>query len=127
MLFPISTIGRYQGCCWADDITGGNYGLMTAINLSPRLDNGLLNSSPKTTMFPVVRIQRGCTENIRIPSNYTIRIFNFKYYLLSLPLGPCFKSHQGHPMWIWVFSPYLTVWVFLPHLKLKLPSLSFLH
>ncbi|XP_033646303.1 IgGFc-binding protein-like isoform X2 [Asterias rubens] len=57
----------YQGCCWADDITGGNYGLMTAINLSPRLDNGLLNSSPKTTMFPVVRIQRGCTENIRIP------------------------------------------------------------
>ena len=36
-------------------------------DLRPRADNGLINSSPVTTITPIVRLQSGCTRTIRIP------------------------------------------------------------
>lgn len=36
-------------------------------NLSRRADNGLINTSPISTMAPIVRLQHGCNHTIVIP------------------------------------------------------------
>ena len=40
--------------------------------LSPRSDNGQINSSPVTATTPIVRVQWGCTRVINIPGIYNI-------------------------------------------------------
>lgn len=37
------------------------------MNLSPRSDNGLINSSPISNMPPIVRVQRSCNGRIVVP------------------------------------------------------------
>ena len=41
-------------------------------HLTPRLDNGLVNSSPVSATTPIVRLQHGCTRTIKIPGNYIV-------------------------------------------------------
>ena len=37
------------------------------LNLTKRNDTGLVNSSPKTAMTPIVRLQHQCNHTITIP------------------------------------------------------------
>lgn len=60
----------YSGCCW---IALSHYGgsrswrVKTTINLSPRSDNGKINSSPVTRSPAIVRFPGGCRQSFRIP------------------------------------------------------------
>ena len=41
--------------------------------LTPRSDNGQINSSPVSATTPIVRLQRGCTRVINLPGTITCR------------------------------------------------------
>ena len=60
---------RYIGCCWINELVAGGKGweLKVKGNLTPRADNGLINTSPISTMPPIVRLQHGCNHTIVIP------------------------------------------------------------
>lgn len=66
VLFDLS----FSGCCW---IALSHYGgstswrVETTINLSPRSDNGKINSSPVTRSPAIVRFPGGCRQSFRIP------------------------------------------------------------
>ena len=46
---------------------GSGWELRVKGNLSRRADNGLINTSPISTMAPIVRLQHGCNHTIVIP------------------------------------------------------------
>ena len=46
---------------------GQSWELKVKGNLTRRADNGLINTSPITTMSPIVRLQHGCNHTIVIP------------------------------------------------------------
>ena len=59
---------RYASCCWISlRQGGGSWEIRVRMNLAPRSDNGLINSSPITNMPPIVRIQRQCNNRIAVP------------------------------------------------------------
>jgi len=43
-------------------------------NLTRRAGNGLINTSPVSTMPLIVRVQQGCNHTIEIPGEITINI-----------------------------------------------------
>lgn len=60
---------RYTSCCWISTLVYGRdsyWEVRVKGNLSPRPDNGMINSSPVTTITPIVRLQHGCTHDVRI-------------------------------------------------------------
>ena len=70
MLHPIYTfiLFRYTGTAWITLVQGGgNWEIRVKGNLAPRADNGRINSSPITAVFPVVRLHHGATHTITIP------------------------------------------------------------
>ncbi|XP_072024328.1 uncharacterized protein [Amphiura filiformis] len=62
----------YNTCCWVGDIKnvppGYNLGwrMITEIDLNPRRDNGLLNSSPITSPIPLQLFHQGCNYWLEI-------------------------------------------------------------
>ena len=61
---------RFTGCCWISLVTGGRWWeIRVKGNLTQRADNGLINTSPISTMSPVVRLQYGCNHTLHIPGN----------------------------------------------------------
>ena len=60
---------RYTSCCWINELVAGGRGweLKVKGNLTRRADNGLINTSPISTMPPIVRLQHGCNHTIVIP------------------------------------------------------------
>ena len=59
---------RYTGTAWITLVQGGgNWEIRVKGNLAPRPDNGRINSSPTTAVFPVVRLHHGATHTITIP------------------------------------------------------------
>ena len=60
----------YKSCCWISLVqANGRAGWEIRVkgDLTPRPDNGKINTSPTTTMSPVVRLRHGATHNITIP------------------------------------------------------------
>lgn len=62
-------IYSYTSCCWISlSIYGhGQWLVSTKIDLTPRSDNGKINSSPVTRSPAIVRFQESCNKTIRIP------------------------------------------------------------
>ena len=60
---------RFTGNAWIGTIRngGGNWELRTTASLTIRNDTGKMNSSPKTVMQPIIRLQHGCNHTITIP------------------------------------------------------------
>ncbi|XP_038062575.1 uncharacterized protein LOC119733066 [Patiria miniata] len=57
---------RYSGCCWLPLGNAGKvYSAQAHVDLTPH--DGVINSSPVTSWVPVVRIQQGCKDTLRIP------------------------------------------------------------
>ena len=62
---------RYSSCCWITLANGQDPSWEVRVkgNLTRRADNGLINTSPISTMAPVVRLQYGCNHMLQIPGN----------------------------------------------------------
>ena len=59
---------RFIGSAWIALVRGGgSWEIRVKGNLSPRSDNGRINSSPTTVVSPVYRLQHGATYTITIP------------------------------------------------------------
>lgn len=61
---------RYSGGNWLSGLVFGRDGgweLRVKGNLTARPDNGRINTSPITTILPIVRLQHGCNQTITIP------------------------------------------------------------
>ena len=68
MLFLPFSLIRYTGCCWISLVSGGgSWEVRVKGDLSPRSDNGRMNSSPTTAVSPVFRLRHGGTHTINIP------------------------------------------------------------
>ena len=63
-------LSSYSSCCWISLTNGGNsnWFLSTTVDLTRRRDNGKINTSPISALFPIVRIQQGCSKTISIPA-----------------------------------------------------------
>ncbi|XP_072024316.1 uncharacterized protein [Amphiura filiformis] len=63
----------FETCCWVKQIQnfephdGLGWRMITEIDLNPRRDNGLLNSSPITSPIPLQRFHKGCEYWLEIP------------------------------------------------------------
>ena len=62
-------VNSYTGCCWISLFRyGGNWLVSTTVNLTRRLDNGRINSSPVSRSPALVRWSEGCpSQSLRIP------------------------------------------------------------
>ena len=63
-------ICRFTDCCWITIVQAGgfaNWAVRVKGNLSPRADNGKINSSPTTAVSPVFRLRHSGTHIINIP------------------------------------------------------------
>ena len=61
---------RFRGRSWARLVEGGdNSGWEVRVKggLSPRPDNGRINSSPITAVSPIIKLRQGVTHTITIP------------------------------------------------------------
>jgi len=61
---------RFRGRSWARLAEGGDpagWEVRVKGGLSPRPDNGRINSSPITAVSPVIKLRRGVTHTIIIP------------------------------------------------------------
>ena len=68
---------RYTGSAWIELARGsGSWEIRVKGNLSPRADNGRINSSPTTAVSPVVRLQHGATHTITIPGKEAVIPYN---------------------------------------------------
>ena len=68
------TIGTAT-CCWIPPFS--SWRLATILNLAKRNDTGRINSSPRATTAPVIRLQEGCNHTIPLavsdPDGDTVR------------------------------------------------------
>ena len=62
-------VNSYRSCCWISlSRYGGSWLVSTTVNLTRRLDNGRINSSPVSRSPAVVRWSEGCpSQSLRIP------------------------------------------------------------
>ena len=62
-------VNSYFSCCWISLSRYGGYWLVsTTVNLTRRLDNGRINSSPVSRSPAIVRWSEGCpSQSLRIP------------------------------------------------------------
>ena len=59
---------RYRGSNWITLVVGGgNWEVRVKGNLTRRADNSRVNTSPVTTVTPIVRLRHGCSHRIVIP------------------------------------------------------------
>ena len=60
---------RYSRWFWISLNSGKSlyWSLSTTVNLTRRADTGQINSSPVSASIPIVRVQSGCSQVIRIP------------------------------------------------------------
>ena len=65
-------IHSYKGTNWISLVHNSyaSWELRMYVNLTVRNDTGRLNTSPVTTMTPIVRLKWGCNHTINIPGMY---------------------------------------------------------
>ena len=62
---------RYSGGAWIYLVEGGgSWEVRVKGNLTARPDTGVVNSSPISSMSPIVRLLHGCNHSIVIPGKY---------------------------------------------------------
>lgn len=63
------SIRSYEGSNWISLVhhSGASWQLRMYVNLTVRNDTGRMNTSPVTTMTPIVRLKFGCNHTIFIP------------------------------------------------------------
>lgn len=72
-------IFRYASGDWIRTLAVGAEGeweIRVKGTLATRADTGLVNSSPISAIFPVVRVRQGCDHTIRIPGKCSIKCFS---------------------------------------------------
>ena len=57
---------RFASCCWISPFSS-SWSLTTTFSMTPRSDTNVINSTPRASTSPVVRLQAGCTHKIVIP------------------------------------------------------------
>ena len=67
------------------------------VNLTARNDTGLLNTSPVTTMTPVVRLKWGCNHTITIPGMPVVLLIfcSFTFLFVCLDVCPTVLGGRG--------------------------------
>ena len=67
--FTLFAFYRYSTCCWITLADGRDprWEVRVKGNLTQRAGNGLINTSPVSTMPLIVRVQQGCNHTIEIP------------------------------------------------------------
>ncbi|XP_061188491.1 uncharacterized protein LOC133196641 [Saccostrea echinata] len=66
----INYVFRMEQCCWQTLTTGAsskNVRMTMTANTAPRVDTGVINSSPVVTMAPIIRLLYNCPHTFRIP------------------------------------------------------------
>ena len=61
------TVG-FTGWRWVEPFLG-YFNISTTFSLTIRKDTGQINSSPRVTSFPIIRLQEGCNHTIVLPVN----------------------------------------------------------
>ena len=61
------TVG-FTGWRWVEPFVG-YFNISTTFSLRVRNDTGRINSSPRATSFPIIRLQEGCNHTIALPVN----------------------------------------------------------
>ena len=51
---------------------GGSWSVRVRVNLATRPDTGLINTSPASSISPIVRVQLNCDITIQIPGTMTL-------------------------------------------------------
>ena len=91
----LSFLSRYTGGDWITLVQGGgsaSWEVRVKGNLSPRPDNGRINSSPTTAVSPVFRLRHGATHTITIPGKEKM----CKKLMQSFPQCIVFETY---PLW----------------------------
>ena len=66
---------RYTGSAWPPLVQGGgSWEVRGKGNLSPRTDNGRINSSPTAAVSPVIVLQHGVAHTITIPGEQIFQV-----------------------------------------------------
>ena len=66
---------RYTGSAWIELVQGsGKWEVRVKGNLSPRTDNGRINSSPTAAVSPVIVLQHGVAHTITIPGEQIFQV-----------------------------------------------------
>jgi hypothetical protein len=64
----IIIVHRFASNAWISLVTGGGrWELRVRGTLTHRGDTGLINSSPVVNLPPLIRLQHGCNQTIKIP------------------------------------------------------------
>ena len=72
---------RYTGRAWIALVEGGdNWEVRVKGNLTARPDTGVVNSSPISSMSPIVRLLRGCNHTIVIPGKFCSNIHKLVHF-----------------------------------------------
>ena len=98
----------YTDCCWITLVqAGGSAGWEIRVkgDLTPRPDNGKINSSPTTTMSPVVRLRRDATHTITIPGKEL-------HYMIQQSLNLHF-SHNGPFILSTGYMEYIYIYIYI--------------
>ena len=61
----VLTIGYSSYCCWVQSF--GYWNISTTFSMLPRTDIGVINSTPRAIISPLIRVQEGCNHTITIP------------------------------------------------------------
>ncbi|XP_072024321.1 uncharacterized protein [Amphiura filiformis] len=90
----------YQVCCWVNPIqnvwphTQLGWRMNTEIDLNPRLDNGLINSSPITSPIPLQLFHTRCKYWLEIPvTDPDDDAYRCRYTNASL--GECYEGYKN--------------------------------
>ena len=72
---------RYTGRAWIALVEGGdNWEVRVKGNLTARPDTGIVNSSPISSMSPIVRLLHGCNHTIVIPGKFCSNIHKLVHF-----------------------------------------------
>ena len=89
-------MSSYTGCCWITLVQGrGSWEIRVKGDLSPRADNGRINSSPVTAVPPVLTLRHGATHTITIPGKVSSI-----HISLSNSISPYIAIYQCDPVMV---------------------------
>ena len=86
----------YTGCCWNTlvQVNGSaDWEVRVKGDLTPRSDNGRINSSPTTAVPPVLTLRHGATHTITIPGKVSSIHICVIYTYLCHSQSPCLYTN----------------------------------
>ena len=70
LIFSFVLVYSYSSCCWISSLVlyaDSSWLVSTKLDLTPRSDNGKINSSPVSRSPAIFRLHEGCKQSLRIP------------------------------------------------------------